>query len=94
MFSGGTYDEVARWLRNFLASHAKRENARAEVELDDGAARDGTSYAARVRLAAAVSTPIELEFAEVARNRGSLEWCARLAVRVRDVVRDLAAAAA
>ena len=121
MFSGGSYEDVQRWLRNFLTSHAKRENPRAEVaidaeddrvgksyaarlrlgerlsgviELEAGDGREGTSYAARVRLGSSVSAPIELEFADVARNREGLEWCAKLAVRVREVVRDLAAAAA
>jgi hypothetical protein len=94
VFSGGTYDEVARWLQNFLAAHAKRENVRAEVVLEAGEKREGKSYAARVRLDQRLSPPIEFEFAEVARNRGSLEWCARLAARVREVVRDLGAAAA
>ena len=94
MFSGGSYEEVARWLRNFLTSHAKRENVRAEVEFEAGDEREGASYVARVRLGEKVTAPIELEFAEVARNRGSLEWCTDLAARVRKVVRDLASAAA
>ena len=94
MFSGGDYEEVARWLWNFLAAHAKRENLRAEVDLEAGEEREGKSYAARVRLGGKVSPPIEFEFAEVARNRGSLGWCATLAARVREVVRDLGAAAA
>jgi hypothetical protein len=94
MFSGGTYEEVARWLRNFLTSHAKRENVRAEIELEAGDEREETSYAARVRLGEKLTAPIELPFAEVAQNRGSLDWCARLAARVREVVRDLGAAAA
>ena len=94
MFSGGDYDEVARWLWNFLAAHAKRENARAEVELEAGEEREGKSYAARVRLGDRFTAPIELEFADVARHRENLAWCARLARRVREVVRDLGAAAA
>ena len=94
MFSGGTYDEVARWLWNFLTAHAKRENLHAEVELDSGEEREGKSYAARVRLGDRFTAPIEFEFADVARNREGLEWCTRLAVRVREVVRDLGAAAA
>ena len=94
MFSGGTYDEVARWLRNFLAAHAKRENVRAEVELGAGEEREGKSYAARVRLGERFAPPIEFEFTDVARNRGRLDWCAALAARVREVVRDLGAAAA
>ena len=92
MFSGGTYDEVARWLWNFLAAHAKRENVRAEVELEAGEEREGKSYAARVRLGQKLAARMEFEFAEVARNRGTLEWCATLAARVREVVRDLGAA--
>jgi hypothetical protein len=94
MFSGGSYDEVARWLWNFLAAHAKRENVHAEVELEAGEEREGKSYAARVRLGGRPSAPIEFEFAEVARDRGNLDWCARLAARVREVVRDLGSAAA
>lgn len=94
MFSGGSYEEVARWLRNFLTSHAKRENPRAEVELEAGDQREGKSYGARVRSGVRVSAPIELEFADVASNRGSLQWCAGLAARVRGVVRDLSTAAA
>jgi hypothetical protein len=94
MFSGGSYDDVARWLGNFLTAHAKRENVRAEVELDAGGEREGQSYAARVRLGERVTPPLEFEYPDVAKNRGSLEWCATLAARVRGVVRDLAAAAA
>ena len=94
MFSGGTYDEVALWLQNFLTAHAKRVDVHAEVELEAGDGREGTWYAARVRLGPSVSAPIEFEFADVARNREGLEWCARLAVRTREVVRDLGAAAA
>ena len=94
MFSGGSYEEVARWLQNFLAAHAKRENVRAEVELEAGKDREGKSYVARVRLGERFAPPIEFEFADVARNRESLDWCARLAARVREVVRDLGAAAA
>ena len=94
MFSGGTYDEVARWLWNFLTAHAKRENVHAEVEVEAGEEREGKSYAARVRVGERFASPIEFEFADVARNRGSLVWCATLAGRVREVVRDLVAAAA
>jgi hypothetical protein len=93
MFSGGTYDEVARWLHNFLTSHAKRENVHAEVELEAGEKREGTSYGARVRLGERRSPVIEFDYAEVARDRGTLEWCATLAARTRAVVRDLIAAA-
>ena len=94
MFSGGDYDEVTRWLWNFLAAHAKRENVRAEVELEAGEEREGKSYVARLRLGERFALAIEFDFADVARNRGSLEWCAALAARVREVVRDLGSAAA
>jgi len=93
MFSGGSYDEVGRWLHNFLTSHAKRENVHAEIELDAGEEREGKSYGARVRLRERLSPPIEFDYAEVARNRGTLEWCATLAARTRAVVRDITAAA-
>jgi predicted ATP-dependent Lon-type protease len=94
MFSGGSYDEVARWLQNFLTAHAKRENVHAEVELKSGEKREGKSYGARVRLGQQVSGVIELEYPDVARNREGLQWCAGLAARVREVVRDLMSAAA
>ena len=94
MFSGGTYEDVAWWLQNFLTSHAKRENVRAQIDLDAGDERDGKSYAARVRLADRVSAPMEFEFPDVAQNRGRLEWCAWLAARVREVVRHMSATAA
>jgi hypothetical protein len=93
MFSGGTYDDVARWLQNFLTSHAKRENVHAEVELEAGDEREGTSYGARVRLGERVTPVVEFDYADVARNRGTLEWCATLAARTRATVRDLTVAA-
>ena len=58
MFSGGSYDEVARWLKNFLTSHGKREDPRAEVILESGDEREGRSYAARLRLGARLSEPM------------------------------------
>ena len=93
-FSGGTYDEVARWLHNVLLSHAKRENIHAEVELESGDEREGKSYAARVRLGDHVSDPIEFDYRTVADHRGELQWCRELAERARHVVRDLARFAA
>ena len=62
MFSGGDYHEVARWLENFVNSHAKREDPRAEAVLDTEGPREGTSYGVRVRLgfgeqAARLQTP-------------------------------------
>ncbi len=99
MFSGGDYEEVARWLRNFVASHAKRENLRVEPEVDTEGPREGQSYGVRLRLGRRVmpppsEPPLELAFADVARNRGSLAWCAELAGRVRALARELSGAGA
>jgi hypothetical protein len=91
MFSGGSYKEVGRWLLNFLTSHAKRENARVEVLLDADGKREGRSYGARLRLDDRVSPLIELEYREVAENRGALAWCAELARRTRRMAAALSA---
>lgn len=91
MFSGGSYDEVARWLRNFLTSHAKRVDPRIEVELDAEGEREGKSYGARLRLGDRVSDVIELDFREVAENRGSLAWCAARAERTQILASELRA---
>ncbi len=93
MFGGGDYDEVARWLGNFVTSHAKRENLRVETVLDTEGPRAGKSYGVRLRLGAKLSpaadvAPLELAFAEVASGRGSLVWCDALADRVRAQVRE------
>ena len=42
MFSGGTYDEVARWLRNFLTSHAKRVSPVVEFDFHEVAEGRGS----------------------------------------------------
>jgi len=89
MFSGGSYDEVARWLRIFLTSHAKREHPRVEVVLDDDDELHGHAYRARLRFIDRVSEPIELSFQEVADHRGELAWCASLAARTRSIARAL-----
>jgi hypothetical protein len=92
MFSGGDYHEVARWLENFVNSHAKREDPRAECVFDAEGPREGVSYGVRVRLGEGLSSEIELPFADVARNRGSLAWCQQLAERARGLVREMGAA--
>ena len=92
MFSGGTYEEVARWLKNFLTSHAKRVHPRIEVDLDSGAEREGRSYGARLRFGDRVSELLEFDYKEVAEQRGTLAWCASLANRTRDAARLLLAA--
>src|SRR5687767_3239816 len=93
-FSGGSYDEVARWLRNFLTSHAKREDPRVEVLLEASAEREGRSYGARLRLGDRTSDLIEFDYKEVADQRGSLAWCRALAERTRALARELIASAA
>ena len=86
-FSGGDYDEVRRWLWNFLTSHAKRVDPRIEVELDDDDAREGISYGARLRLGPKTSTMMERDYKDVAANRGRLAWCAALAERTKELAR-------
>jgi hypothetical protein len=98
MFSGGEYEEVARWLRNFVVAHAKRENLRVEAVVDTGGSREGRSYGVRLRLGeglrpAPPEPPVELGFAEVAEQRGSLAWCSGLAERVRGLAREFSGSA-
>ena len=96
MFSGGDYEEVARWLANFVTSHAKRESPRVEAIVEAEGARENRSYGVRLRLGARVSPPpgappLELDFADVSLHRGDLVWCDALARRVRDLARRLIA---
>jgi len=92
VFSGGTYQEVARWLWNFLTSHAKRVDPRIEVVLDADDEREGKSYRARLSFLRQLGPPIEFEFRDVADNRGSLAWCSALAERTKGLARELVAA--
>ena len=92
MFSGGTYEEVGRWLWNFLTAHAKRVDPRVEAELDTEGEREGKSYVARLRFSRQLGPLIEFQFRDVADNRGSLAWCAALAERVKGLARELVAA--
>jgi len=99
MFSGGDYGEVERWLRNFVTSHAKREDPRLEAVIEADGEREGKSYGVRVRLGESLAPPagappLELPFEEVASRRGRMDWCHALAVRVREPGRGLVAAAA
>ena len=93
MFSGGSYDEVARWLRNFLASHAKRVDPRIEAALDAGDARAGVSFRPRLTFAGRETPVSELDYREVAAHRGSLAWCSALAELTRSRARELLASA-
>jgi hypothetical protein len=88
MFSGGDYEEVARWLLLFLNAHAKRETPRIEarVETDD---KGQTTYGVRLRLGQRQSPRVELDAKQVADKRGSLAWCAALAADVRGRAREL-----
>jgi hypothetical protein len=88
MFSGGDYEEVARWLRLFATSHAKRESPRVEtlVEQDD---ERRTTYRVRVTCDGRSSAALELDATEVAASRGSRDWCGRLAIRIRGLARAL-----
>jgi hypothetical protein len=92
VFSGGTYQEVARWLWNFLTAHAKRVDPRIEVVLDADDEREGKSYRARLSFRRQLGPPIEFEFRDVADNRGSLAWCSALAERTKSLARELVAA--
>jgi hypothetical protein len=97
VFSGGDYEEVARWLGNFVASHAKREDLRVEPIVEAAGAREGQSYGVRLRLGEAIrpappAPPLELAFPDVAGNRGSLAWCGALAGRVRALARECSGA--
>ena len=94
MFSGGTYDDVARWLLNFVLSHAKREHPRVEVVFEAGEARAGVSYAARLILDGRSTSVIEFDYADVAAHRGDLAWCRAMAARVGDWARSLVGAVA
>jgi hypothetical protein len=92
MFSGGDYHEVARWLENFVSSHAKREDPRAEAMLDAEGPREEVSYGVRVRFGERLSSEIELTYADVAAHRGSLAWNQELAERVRGLAREVTVA--
>jgi hypothetical protein len=93
-FSGGSYQEVERWLHNFLVSHAKRVNPRIEVVLESGDEREGVSYGGRLSLGDRTTGVIELDAKEVAANRGSLAWCTDLAERIKQIARTELAATA
>jgi hypothetical protein len=88
VFSGGSYEDVARWLHNFLTSHAKRENPRIEVEMD---AERESDYVATLRLGERRSRPVQLTYREVADDRGTLAWCTALARDTRALAADLIA---
>ena len=95
MFSGGDYEEVRRWLWNFVTSHAKREDVRVEAVIEADGPREDVSYGVRLRLGERVQPPgdvppLELAYADVARERGNLAWASALAERVRALAREVA----
>ena len=89
MFSGGSYEEVARWLHMFLTSHAKREHPRVEVVFDEDDALEGRAYRARLHLGDRVSEALDFDYKDVADHRGALAWCESLATRTRTLARGL-----
>jgi hypothetical protein len=96
MFSGGDYAEVGRWLENFATSHAKRENPRVEAAIDMGGPRQGRTYGIRLALGSRVlppadRPPLELSFAEAARERGGMAWCQTWGDRIAAMGRELTA---
>lgn len=90
MFSGGSYEEVERWLLMFMNSHAKRDHPRIEAVVEAGDEREGKSYGVRLVLDGRTTDVMELDSKDVADHRGELAWCAALANRIREQARTLA----
>lgn len=93
-----SYHETGEWLAGFVRSHAKREDTRIEAQMDAGDAREGRSYGVRLTLGTRAhppldSSPIELEFGEVAEGRSRFAWCEALGARIRAAARELVGAA-
>ena len=57
MMSGGEYEEVGRWLWNFVISHAKRENPRAEAIVEPRVRGRGRAYGIRLSLGDRLAPP-------------------------------------
>jgi hypothetical protein len=92
------YPEIGRWLAGFVRAHAKREDARIEVAVDDSGEREGRSFGVRLVLDARLEppvgvSPLEFEYHEVATGRTQFAWCSALAERVRTLARALLTAA-
>ncbi len=90
MFSGGSYEEVERWVQMFVTSHAKREHPRIEAVVDAADERERKSYGVRLALDGRSSDVIDLDYKVVADHRGALAWCLALASRIREQARALA----
>ena len=85
---------MARWLQNFVTSHAKCESARVEVIVETEGEREGKSYGVRLRLGDRLlppltGAPVEFAYPEVADGKGSLAWCDAMAKRIRGRAREL-----
>ncbi|MFQ5946536.1 MAG: hypothetical protein ACE5NC_09870, partial [Anaerolineae bacterium] len=94
---GGSYEEVASWLLNFVNSHAKRESPRVEGVVETPEEREGKSYGVRVRLGDRLFPPVdqppeEFPYLGVSEGRTRFAWCDDLARRVRGWARALLAA--
>ena len=94
MFSGGDYAEVERWVRLFVGSHAKRVDPRIQVIVEAGDEREDRGYGVRLRLGDRLSPLFEVDYKDVAANRGNLAWGRALAERVRALAHDLKPSAA
>lgn len=97
MFAGGSYDEVARWFRIFLNSHAKRESPRVEAIVEAEDERAGKTFGVRLRLDEAYHPPldqpaIEFSFKGVSAGKGSFSWCESAGRRARSWARELLSA--
>lgn len=91
------YDEVGRWLKNFAASHAKREHSEIEALVEMDEAREERSYGLRLVLGPLsqppkTEPPLEFGYAEVAEGRTRFAWCEALARRLRAEAQRLVAA--
>ncbi|MBI4610340.1 MAG: hypothetical protein HY726_15175 [Candidatus Rokubacteria bacterium] len=85
---------MARWLHNFVLSHAKRESPRVEGVVEAEEEREGKSYGVRLRLGDRLlpppdQPPLELTYQEVAEGKASFAWCEALAGRIRGLAREL-----
>jgi len=97
VFSGGNYEEVARWLENFVRAHAKQENLRVEAVVDAKGAREGQSYGVRLRLgegpAARAAQPRGgARLPRGGQNRGVSRGAAASRNRVRALAREFSTA--
>jgi hypothetical protein len=94
MGGGGEREEAERWLRNFVASHAKRESPQVETSVALSGSGDQSRYSVSLgvgerRAPSPGEAPLELSVAEIAQGQHRLAWCEGLAARVRGMARGL-----